>query len=162
LVFLMGGQARAQIMPCETFDRSNTRTPKFVRDYLDDSKGLFVRVCGGGDHPLYFGASDLARSGNVYRYSENELYLSRTTPSRLERMARPAQTYMLVSESSTCPSPGTVDYAATNNVPQDVFEHLVEVWRDAISSAASFDRTFSGVSDVVLRRLRDATLQGQS
>src|SRR5262249_55725603 len=43
-----------------------------------------------------------------------------------------------------------------------VFEHLVEVWRDAISSAASLDRTFSGVSDAVFRRLRDATLLGQS
>lgn len=124
LVFWLAGPARAQIIPCETFDRSNTQAPQFVRDYLDDSKVLFVRVCGGGDHPLYFGASDLVPNGNVCRYSEYELNLSRTSPPRLERTATPPWTYMSVSESSTCPSPGTNDYAGTNDVPEHVFEHL--------------------------------------
>ena len=59
LAFLMAGPAYALIIPCETFDRSNTGAAQPVRDYLDDSKGLFVRVCGGGDHLLYFGAKCL-------------------------------------------------------------------------------------------------------
>ena len=51
----------------------------------------------------------------------------------------------------------------TSDVPQDVFEHLIHIWLDAISSPARFDRTFSGVSDAgVLTRLRYAILQGQS
>jgi len=101
LAFLMAGPGYALIIPCETFDRSNTGAVQPVRDYLDDSKGLFVRVCSGGDHLLYFGASNIVRDGNVCRYSEYGLNLSRTSPPRLERTAKPPQTYMLVSESST-------------------------------------------------------------
>ena len=134
LAFLMAGPAYALIIPCETFDRSNTGAAQPVRDYLDDSKGLFVRVCGGGDHLLYFGASNIVRDGNVCRYSEYGLNLSRTSPPRLERTAKPPQTYMLVSESETCPTPEAIKYAATNNVPQDVFEHLLHFWHDAIAS----------------------------
>jgi hypothetical protein len=68
---------------------------------------------------------------------------------------------MRVSDS-TCPSPTSINYAATNNVPQDVFEHLVHVWRDATSSPASFDGALSGIPEAaVLRRLRNTILQGR-
>jgi len=161
LLPLIVAPAHAQLVACETFDRSSAHAAQFVRDYLDRSKGLFVRVCGSGDHPQYYGASSITRDGDICRYSEYELNLSRTNPPRLERTTTPPQTYMRVSES-TCPSPASINYAATNNVPQDVFEHLVHVWRDAISSPASFDGTLSGIPDAaVLHRLRNTVLQGK-
>ena len=68
---------------------------------------------------------------------------------------------MWVSESA-CPSAASTNYAATNNVSQNVFEHLDRAWRDAISSSASFDGTLSWISDVdVLRRLRNTVLRGK-
>ena len=103
-----------------------------------------MSVCGVGDHREYFGASDLVRDGNVCRYSTYVLNLSPTSPSRLEREARPPLTHMLVSESSTRPSPEAIKHAQIfADVQQDVLEQLVRVWRDAISSPASFDRTVS-------------------
>jgi hypothetical protein len=145
LVFLVARLACAQIVPCKTFDRSNTDAPEFVRDYLDgDSKRLFVRVCGDGDRRRYYGASDLVGDGHVCRYSTYDLHLLPTSPSRLERNGAPAATYMLVFKSKACPSPQAIGYyAATNGLPQDIFEHLVHVWDDAISSPASFDRAAS-------------------
>jgi hypothetical protein len=170
LVFLTAGSARAVSVPCETFAGSDTHAPQFVRDYLDDSKQFFVRVCGlppdreGLQVPAYYyAASSPVRDGNVCRYTTHELNFLNTSPPRLERTAASPQTLMLVSESLTCPSPGTGNYAATNNVPQDVFEHLVCVWRAAVSSPASIDGTVSSLSDAaVLSRLRDTILQGKS
>jgi hypothetical protein len=163
LVFLMAGSAHAMTLPCETFVRSDTHAPQFVRDYLDDSKEFLVRVCKGGPLPFYSGASNPVRDGNVCRYTTYDLKLLDTSPPRLERTTISPQTLMSVSESSTCPLPGTGKYARTNNVPQDVFEHLVHVWRAAVSSPALFDGTVSWLSDAaVLSRLRDAILQGKS
>jgi hypothetical protein len=160
LTLLMAGTAHAQLIPCKTFDRSDA-TPQFVRDYLDRFKGPFVRACGGGDHPQYSGASSVVRRGAVCRYADYELNLSQTDPPRLERGALPPQTYMLVTQS-VCPSPLSTNYAATNDVPQSVFEPLIAVWRDAASSPQAFDKAFSGTSDaVVFRRLRDLIVKGK-
>jgi hypothetical protein len=163
LLFWMAESVHANFMlTCEIFDRSSTQTPQFVRDYLDESKGLFVRMCSGGAQPIFGGASDLVHDGDICRYVVHQLRLSRTNPSRLEREEARPQTYMSVTKS-TCPSPGAIDYTATNDVPQDVFERLFQVWHDAISSSESFDRTLSGVADAaVLRRLRNMILQGRS
>jgi hypothetical protein len=164
VVFLMAGPARAVLVQCETFDRSNTRpdAPQFVRDFLDDPKALYVSVCGGGDPPRYaLGASDLVRDGNVCRHSLYGFF-SRTSSPRLEREMTPT-TVMAVSESSTCPSPRPGNYASTNNVPQDVFERLVHFWRDATSSPASFERMFSGVSNAdLVSQLNTAIFYGRS
>ena len=161
-MLLMVGASHAQLMSCQTFDRFNAHAPQLARNYLDNSKELFVRVCGDGDHPQYFGASTISKDGDVCHYSEYELNPSRTDPSRLERVTSSQQTYMLVTKSA-CPSPLLTSYAATNGVPQDVFERLVHAWSDAISSPASFDQELSGVSDAAVRqRLRNAVLQGKS
>jgi hypothetical protein len=151
-------------MSCEIFGRSNTQAPQFVRDYLDDSKDLLVRVCSGGaNNRHYLGASNLIRDGNICRYSEYGLNLLSTSPPRLERKTTtPPQTYMSVSESSTCPPPEAIRYTATNDVPQDIFERLMHVWRDAISSPASFDMALPKISNLaVSHQLRDAILQGK-
>jgi len=172
VVFLMAGSARAQLMPpCKNFDRSSTDgAPQFVRDYLDDPTVLSVGVCSSGGITLYYGAGNLVRDGNVCRYSDYELTLSPASPPRLERKATRAQTYMLISESSTCPSLQAINYTATNDVPQDVFVHLARVWHDALSSPESFDRmspeSFDRMSrafdPAVPRRLKNAILQGKS
>lgn len=169
LVFLTAGLAHAQQIPCETFDRSNTDAPRFVRDYLDgDSKGLFVWECGFADFREYFEASDLVRDGNICRYSTYTLNLMPESPSRLERKDAPPVTYMLVSTSNECPSPQAIDYVWTYHVQPDVFERLVHVWHSAIASPASFDRAaFWAFSADKWRRqarsqLRDVILQGRS
>jgi len=157
---LLTETAHAQLMQCKTFDRSDTRAPQFVREYLEHSKESFVRVCGDDDHPQYSGASGSARDGDVCRYSDYELTLSRTNPPRLERAATPQQTYMLITKSACLP-PGSDRYTATNNVQPDVFEHLIGVWRDATSSPEAFDKTLSDTSDVaILQRLRNAISRG--
>jgi hypothetical protein len=160
---VMAGPAPAQQMQCKTFDRSSTDAPPFVRDYFDDDpQGLFVRVCGSGDHAFYYPAGDLVRDRNVCRYSGYELTLSPASPPHLERKAARTQTYMLVSESA-CPLTEAINnYAATNGVRQDVFVRLVHLWQDAISSPTSFDKAFSGVSTdaAVVRQWRHETELG--
>src|SRR5581483_2203236 len=136
--------------------------PQLVREYMNSAKAPFVRACGGGGHPQYYGASAVTRDGNVCRYSLYELSVMRTDPLRLVRSTTPPQTYMWVPET-TCPSPGSINYAASTNVPQDVFEHLIHTWRDATSSLESFDRVFSGLSDAtVIRQLRSVLVQRKS
>jgi hypothetical protein len=164
LVFFMAGPAHAFFMQCKTYDRSDGQAPQLVRDYLEDSDGFFVRDCTMFGYPFYLGANNLARDGNICRYSLYELYISETGRPRLARMAKPPQTFMLVSESEACPSPGTGKFAATNHVPQDVFEHLVRLWHDAISSRASFVwRTFGAESDPAAKdELQEAISQGKS
>ena len=69
-------------------------------------------------------------------------------------LSLPPTTYMWVFESSTCALPlEWTGYAATYNVPPDVFERLVHVWRDSISSPESFDRAFSGLPGAALGSL---------
>jgi hypothetical protein len=169
LVFLMAGPACAQQMPCKTFDRSSTDAPQFVRDYLDgDSNGLFVSQCGVDDRRQYYGASDLLRDGNICRYSIYVLDLLPTTRSRLERKEAPPVSYMVVSQSKECPSPQATHYVWTDQVPLDVFEQLVRVWYDTISSLASFDSAVSALSAAdnwrrqARSRLRNVMLQGRS
>jgi hypothetical protein len=167
LVFLMAGPARAVCVQCKTFDRSDTQAPQFVQEFLDGSNELLVRVCGLGGFARYYRLGNPVRDGNVCRYSMYDLNLSRTSPPRLERTANPSWTFMSVSESSTCPLPEAGKYAATNSVPQDVFEHLVHVWHAAITSPASCDGTlYWGVSwtssAYVLSRLRNAILRNRS
>jgi hypothetical protein len=152
---------RAQLTSCETFDRANAQAPLFVRNYLERSRGSFVRACGGGAHPQYYGASSVARDGNLCRYSEYELNLVNTNPPRLERASTPQQTYIRTT-NSTCPSPVLTGYTATNDLPQEIAEHLIRILQDATSSLASFDGAMSGVSDgTVVRRMRRVVLQGK-
>jgi hypothetical protein len=171
LVLLMAGPVGAQIISCERFDRSNTDAPQFVRDWLEgDSKGLFVFVCGRDDYRTYVGASDLMRDGNVCRYSGYVLNLSGTSPSRLERTATLPLTYMLASQSETCPSPspGTGYAQIFHDIPRDIFERLARVWYGALASPASFDRAVSWALGAdkwrrqVRSRLREVILQNRS
>lgn len=160
LSILLGSMARAQLLPCDTLDQSSARAPEFVRDYLERTKGSFVRVCGGGEHPNYIGASSVTKNGKICRYSDYELNLTRTNPPRLERTIGPPQTYMRLSEFG-CPSPKATSYAATNNVPPNIFEHVISVWQDATSSPESFDKALSGTSDAgTLQRLRNVIAHG--
>lgn len=162
VTILTGTAARAQLVPCVTFDNSSSDAPGVVRDYLGRSKASFVRACGGGDHPQYLGADAVSKHGNVCRYSEYQLALERTPLPRLERLATPPQTYLLVTKS-ICPSPESTKYAAANSVPPDIFERLVDVWRAAVSSPKSVGRALSGISDpATLERLRNTVSHGRS
>lgn len=146
LVLLMGGAARAQLIPCETYGPSSAHAPQFVLDYLKYSKDFYVRACPDGDHPRYLGGSSVSKEGDICRYSLSELNFVGSKPPHLEHVAIPSQTFLLVSKSS-CPSPIMTDYAATNGISRDIFEHLVHTWKSASSSLGSFDNTFRSLSN---------------
>jgi hypothetical protein len=170
LMLVMAGSACSQTIPCQTYDRSSTYAPQFVRDWLEgDPEAFYVKACGVAVHRRYFGASNLVHDGNVCRYSAYVLDLS-DNPARLQRKATPPLAYMLVSESEMCPSPlSEPEYAQIfDGVPQDVFERLTRIWRDAIASPASFDRATFWAFSVDNRRrhvrsqLRDVVSRGRS
>jgi hypothetical protein len=163
LMLVMAGSACSQTIPCQTYDRSSTDAPQFVRDWLEgDSEAFYVKACGGGDHLLYHGAGNLAHDGNVCRHLSYELDLSSTNPPHLERRLTPysTATYMLAKE---CPSPQAVHYVWTSHVRQDVFVDLIHLWNSAISSRASFDRAVAGTSSraATLDHLRNVISRGQ-
>jgi hypothetical protein len=111
----------------------------------------FVRRCGDDKVASYSRASAPAKAGGMCSYEESELELSQDGQHLFESQGKRATKYLLLTTKSECPLPDAGDYAATFDVPANVFGHLVTTWAGATSSIEAFQRVAGAASDASTR-----------